>query len=301
MKKHFRMNPILKKELMVGSRSIKMSLALAGINAFLVLIVILVMAVTNGASRYDGYGVYDYSSLVALFPLLGCVECGIISFIVPIITSGSISGEREKQTLDIMLTTPITPFQIALGKLGSAMAVVMMYMIASVPILAIAFVLGGMNWGYLFGLIGMLLVIGIYVGSVGILCSSLVKKSVVSTIMTIAIGIAIIVSTLVIFGVSMSFAAYRAEIYNNGDMQMGIIPFILFLNPYSGFFDFMVQSLTSESILEMIKATGDSPSICLFFYKHWIFISNVLNLLISLGVLKLASLRICATKNKRGK
>ena len=94
-----------------------------------------------------------------------------------------------------------TAFTIALGKLGSAMAMVMMYMITSVPVMAIAFVLGGMNWWALFGLIGMMLYLGIYVGSVGIFCSSVVKKSIMATILTIVIGIGIIIVTLVIFAI----------------------------------------------------------------------------------------------------
>lgn len=296
MKKHFRMNPIMKKELMVGSRSIKMSLVLAAINALLTLIVILVIAGTNASSIY---GTYKYSSLIALFPVLGCVECGLISFIVPIITSGSISGEREKQTLDIMLTTPITPFQIALGKLSSAMSVVMMYMISSIPILAIAFVLGGMSWGALFGLIGMLLIIGIYVGSVGVFCSSVVKKSVAATILTIAIGISIIVITLVVFGVSVSYLSYKAYQLGNSTIKYGVIPLILFLNPYSGFVDFMMRSTTSISLCQIIEESGDNPAILLAVYKCWILISSVINLLVSYVFLKLAARNICATKNKK--
>lgn len=298
MKKKFHMNPIMKKELMVSSRSIKMSLALAGINAFLLIIVIFTMITTSGISRY---AYYDYSALLALFPILGCVECGIISLVVPIITSGSISGEREKQTLDIMLTTPVTPFQIALGKLGSAMAVVMMYMIASVPIMAIAFVLGGMSWSALFGLIGMLLVIGIYVGSVGVFCSSVVKKSVVSTILTIAIGIAIIVITLVIFGAGMTYVNLQAYKLGTGNAQLGILPLVLFLNPYSGFVDFMFRSTSSTNLYEMFKGMGDSPAILLGAYKFWILISTVVNLLVSFLFLKLAALNICTTRNKKKK
>lgn len=61
MKKRLRMNPILKKELMVGSRSIKMSWALAGINAFLTLVVVLVIVASNSSMNF---GSYDYSALV---------------------------------------------------------------------------------------------------------------------------------------------------------------------------------------------------------------------------------------------
>ncbi len=296
MKKWKHMNPILKKELMVGSRSMKMSFGLLGVNAFLTLIVVLVISATNGASRYTGY---NYAQLVCLFPILGCVECGILSLVVPIITSGSISGEREKQTLDIMLTTPVKPFSIALGKLGSAMTVVMMYMISSIPVMAIAFVLGGMSWWSLLGLIGMMLYLGIYVGSVGIFCSSVVKKSIMATILTIVIGIAIITVTFVIFGICNGIATYRATVQGITNYTPGASPLILLWNPYSPFFDFMVRSVTNSSIYSMLNMAGNKSKILGGIYQAWIPISIFLNLLVSLGFLKLAALNISATRNKK--
>lgn len=300
MKKKLRMNPILRKELMVGSRSIKMSFAIMGINAFLAFIVLIVMVTTNLSSTYGGY---DYSALSYLFPVLGCIECGLISLIVPIITSGSISGERERQTLDIMLTTPVSPFSIALGKLQSAMMVVMMYMITSVPVMAIAFVLGGMSWGALFGLFAMLLSIGIYVGSVGVFCSSVVKKSVLATILTIVIGLSIIFITFTILTAGISMKAYQVEIMKAQQFHLGAIPMIMFLNPYSGFVDFLIRTMSSYDLYTLIEEAGDVdlPAVYGVIYKAWIPISVIMNLLVSFIFLKLASLKIAVVRNKKGK
>lgn len=295
------MNPIMKKEMMVGSRSIKMSFAIMGINAFLALIVLLVMLSNSMIGVMSGY---DYSSLSYLFPILGCVECGLLSLIVPIITSGSISGERERQTLDIMLTTPVSTFSIALGKLGSAMMVVMMYMITSIPIMAIAFVLGGMNWWALLGLFAMLLYLGIYVGSVGVFCSSVVKKSVMATILTIAIGIGIIIATFVVLYIGIALKAYQAEVLNNNaNFHLGIVPMIMLLNPYSPIVDFMIRAMSSTNLAELINEAGsvDIPTAYAWIYKLWIPISVVLNLLVSLGFLKLAARNIAVTRNKKSK
>lgn len=300
MKKRFRMNPILRKELMVGSRSIKMSIAIMGINAFLAFIVLIVMVITNLSSTYGGY---DYSALSYLFPVLGCIECGLLSLIVPIITSGSISGERERQTLDIMLTTPVSPFSIALGKLQSAMMVVMMYMITSVPVMAIAFVLGGMSWGALFGLFAMLLSIGIYVGSVGVFCSSVVKKSVLATILTIVIGLSIIFITFTLLTTGISMKAYQVEVLKTQQFQLGAIPMIMFLNPYSGFVDFLIRTMSSYDLYTLIEESGDVslPAVYKVIYKAWIPISVIVNFLVSVIFLKLASLKIAVVRNKKGK
>lgn len=295
MKKIRHMNPILKKELMVGSRSIKMPLVILGINAFLALVVIFVMAVSGAASEINGY---NYSGLTSLFPILSCIECGLLSLIIPIITSGSISGERERQTLDIMLTTPMKPFSIATGKLGSAMAVVMVYMVSSIPVMAISFVLGGMSWWALIGQIGMMLYLGIYVGSVGVFCSSVVKKSIMATILTIAIGFAIIIATLVIFGVTNGMAAYQAELKGT-TYTPGISPLILLLNPYSPFVDFELRAISSYSIKEYIVDMGSKSAVLNGIYEMWIPVSIVLNLLVSVGFLKLAGRNISVTRNKK--
>lgn len=298
MKKKFRINPIMKKDMMVGARSIKMSFAIMGINAFLTLIVLFVMA-TN--SMIGGMSGYDYSSLSYLFLALGCVECGLLSLIVPIITSGSISGERERQTLDIMLTTPVSPFSIALGKLGSAMMVVMMYMITSIPVMAIAFVLGGMSWWALFGLFGMLLYLGIYVGSVGVFCSSVVKKSVMATILTIVIGVAIITITFVILTVGLGVKSYEATLNNANNITVGATPMIMMLNPYSPLVDFFIRTMSSYSLYDLIKDTGTLSAGYSKIYQAWIPISLVLNLLVSFGFLKLAARNIAVTRNKKRK
>ncbi|MDE6434637.1 MAG: ABC transporter permease [Lachnospiraceae bacterium] len=298
MKSKWKMNPILRKELMVGSRSIKMSLAIMAINGFLTLIVILVMLVSAGTS---GLASYDYSSLIYLFLVLGCIECGIISLVVPIITSGSISGEREKQTLDIMLTTPIKPFSIAVGKLESAMVVVMMYMISNIPMLAISFVLGGLSWWALLGLIGMMLYLGIYVGSVGIFCSSVVKRSVAATILTIVIGIGIITITALIFGVWNGLATYLGVLKHgtNYNYEMGASLMVMMMNPYAPIFDFMVRTLSSFSVYTMWDSMGNGNMLLKGIYKGWIPISMIVNLAVSFGFLKLAARNIAATRNRK--
>lgn len=295
MKKKINMNPILKKEMMVGSRSIKMSLGLMGVNILLTLIVLMVMGINNSISNYSGY---DYSGLVYLFPILGSVECGLLSLIVPIITSGAISGERERQTLDIMLTTPVSPLFIAIGKLESAMAVVMMYMVTSIPVMAIAFVLGGMSWWALLGLIIMLLYLGIYVGSVGIFCSSVVKKSVMATLLTFIIGVGLLTITSIVFSVGSSVISYRAYRASTTP-DLGLLPLVLMLNPYTPIFDFLVRVMSSSSIAEMI---GDTTKVSLTLqniYNYWIPISMVLNLFVAYGFLKLAAKNITVTKRSK--
>lgn len=300
MKHKFRINPILKKEMVVGSRSMKMSWAIMAVSGILTAIVVFVLMVTSFTSNYSRY---DYSSLIVLFPVLGVAECGLLSLMVPVITSGSISGERERQTLDIMLTTPVSPFSIVLGKLWSAMMMVMMYMAASVPVMAIAFVLGGLSWWNLLGLFVMLLYLGIYVGSVGIFCSSIVKKSIASTILTMVIGIGIIVGTTLIYSIGYTVVSAYHISTGTYDDPWGLLLVFLF-NPYSPIFDFMVRAMTDSSIYDMVTSSyimGNSHTFLSIIFKFWIPISMGINLLISYGFLRMAANRINNVRPRRNK
>ena len=296
MKKKLRWNPILKKDLMVNSRSMKMSWGIFGFNLLLAVIILFGMYFLESSARY---GNYDYAGLVVFFPILGCVEIGFLSLLIPIITSGSISGERERQTLDIMLTTPIRPFSIALGKLGSALVLVMMYMCSSIPVLSISFILGGLSIHSLLGLLFIMLYVGIYVGSVGIFCSSLVKKSISATVLTILIGLGIILATGAVFGAVVSIRSLHIDNY-----ILSTEPLILMLNPYAPVFEFMLKSTTSMDVYQMVEATRSSKQLSTgltFMYKNWLWISGALNLLVSYIFLKLAATKISATKNTRRK
>src|SRR5919108_869793 len=53
----------------------------------------------------------------ALFILLMAIQTVIVFGLAPSYTSGSISQEREKQTLDLLVVTPITTLSIIVGKL----------------------------------------------------------------------------------------------------------------------------------------------------------------------------------------
>jgi len=176
-----------------------------------------------------------------------------------------------------------------------------MYMVTSIPVMAIAFVLGGMSWWALLGLFGMLLYLGIYVGSVGVFCSSVVKKSVMATILTITIGFGIIIASFIILYILIAVKAYEASLTNATTIAVGATPMIMLLNPYSPFVDFLIRSMSSYSLYDFIAEMGTVSPVYEVLYRGWIPVSVVLNLLVSLGFLKLAAMNIAVTRNKKQK
>jgi ABC-2 type transport system permease protein len=68
-----------------------------------------------------------------------------VVFLAPSSAAGAISLEREKETLDLLITTPITSLAIVVGKLLSTLVYVFLLIAASVPLMAVVFVYGGVG------------------------------------------------------------------------------------------------------------------------------------------------------------
>ena len=95
----------------------------------------------------------QYSSFMDLYEFVTSMEFLLLMFIVPAVTASSISGERERQTLDLMLTTRMSAGQIVGGKLLSALSTLLLLILSSFPAVAMVFVYGGITWADAFSLI----------------------------------------------------------------------------------------------------------------------------------------------------
>ncbi len=69
----------------------------------------------------------------------------VLSLIAPSATGGAIADERQKRSLDSLLTTPIRPWQIILGKLASGVVTILILALTAVPILLAIRVFGGVS------------------------------------------------------------------------------------------------------------------------------------------------------------
>ena len=123
-----------------------------------------------------------------------------VAFLAPSSTAGAISLEREKQTLELLVTTPISSFAIVIGKLLSALVYVFLLIAASIPLMAAVFVFGGVGPDDVIKAYVVLIVAAIGLGSFGILCSSIVKRTTASTALTIFGVLAITIGTVFILG-----------------------------------------------------------------------------------------------------
>lgn len=277
----FRWNPIIKKDLQVASRSMRLSWGLFAYEGVLTLVFLLALMIIQEQNSYM-YGGNVYSDLVSLFPSLAVSQLCIIALIMPILTASSISGEKERQTFDIMLTTCMSPFSIVLGKVFSAVLRILFYVVASIPVMALAFVVGGMSWTNLFYFLLVTILLSLLSGSIGIFCSSICRKSISAVVLSFVFYFVVYFLTFIPV-IVRAFLSLR-----DPDASAGESMLILLFNPFVFFEEFFAWILTGESLLgpESGHAFEQTDVGFLTYYltqgRTWLFVSAACLLLLSL-------------------
>jgi ABC-2 type transport system permease protein len=111
----------------------------------------------------------------------------IILFVLPMITMRTYSEEKRSGTIELLLTSPITDFEIIVGKFLGAMGLYGAMLLVTVIDVAILFRIGNPEWRPIAaGYLGLLLMGGCFI-SVGLLISSLTKNQVVAGFATFAV------------------------------------------------------------------------------------------------------------------
>jgi ABC-2 type transport system permease protein len=111
----------------------------------------------------------------------------ILLFVLPMITMRTYSEEKRSGTIELLLTSPLTDFQIIMGKFVGAMALYAAMLAVTFIHMAVLFVFGKPEWlPIVTGYLGMLLMGGCFI-SVGLLISSTTKNQIVAGMVTFAV------------------------------------------------------------------------------------------------------------------
>ena len=79
------------------------------------------------------------------FMLASNVQLALMCFLAPIFTASAITQERDAQTFNILLSTPLSSAQIVLGSLMSRLYFVLTLLLAGLPIFLMTMVFGGVT------------------------------------------------------------------------------------------------------------------------------------------------------------
>lgn len=278
-----RQNPVYSREMKISARSPRFPLIVSLFNGILCLVALINMY--SVVLRVRTNATIQYSSFMDIYEFVTAIEFILLMFIVPAVTAASISGERERQTLDLMLTTQMTAAQIVIGKLMGAISSLFVLILSSFPAVAMVFVYGGITWGDALSLLFCYVAVAFMAGSLGIFFSAVFRRSTVSTAVTYGTMIALAAGTYFInrFAYSLSSMNLDQTIVSYGMAEPAIRAsaggaFYLFLmNPA---FTFMAvignQAGRSTSFASVcsyfgMEATG-------FVMEHWVAVSICLQL-----------------------
>ncbi len=80
-----------------------------------------------------------------LFYAVTLVELLLIAPLAPSFSASAIAGERERQTFDLVMTTPIRARDFVLGKLVSGLSYVLLLVFVALPVQVLALLFGGLT------------------------------------------------------------------------------------------------------------------------------------------------------------
>lgn len=171
---------------MRGPRAfIALTFYLALLAGFTVMVYLIQRQLAASQAAFGGGNPYLSAQVgQTVFATLLLLQTLLVLFLAPAATSGAISLEREKQTLDLLAATPVSTLAIVAGKLASALAFVVILVLASIPLTAVVFVFGGVApedllRGYL-----VLLATAVGFGAIGLFFSSLTRRTQSATVVT---------------------------------------------------------------------------------------------------------------------
>ena len=156
----------------------------------------------------------------------------VFLFLIPAITMRSIAEEKKQGTLEILLTQPITKWQLVLGKYFGAFA---LSILAIIPTLLYVYAIselgstpGNYDLGVIIGSYAGLLLLSATYTSIGIFASSLTENQIVSFILVVLLCFLLYfafdgISNLTIFNSETYGIEYLGLSYHYKSISRGVI------------------------------------------------------------------------------
>jgi len=195
-------------------------------------IVISIFLLVTGWFFFSTFFVNNQASMRNFFNLLPY----IFSFVVPAITMRLFSEELNIGTYEILLTMPVTFFDIIIGKFVAAVSFIGAMMAPTLSYPFFISMLGDMDWGpVLGGYVGAML-LGSAFAAIGLFASSMTRNQIIAFITGVALCFALTILDQLLFflpGVIVGFFQYISADYHFRNISKGVIDsrdFLYFLS-----------------------------------------------------------------------
>jgi ABC-type transport system involved in multi-copper enzyme maturation permease subunit len=191
-----RMNPVLRREMVERMRGGRTFVVLTLYLALLSSVVFFAYQV--GRENDDptqaallGRGIFEW---LVFFMLL------LVLFIAPGTAASAIAGERERQTLVPLQVTLLSPQRILLGKIYAAVAFLLLLIVATMPLLSVSYLIGGVTMGEVLGGVGAVLFVGLAVGCLSAAISTFTRRVQGATVFSYGMVLLLLLGTIAAYG-----------------------------------------------------------------------------------------------------
>ncbi|MDA8697929.1 ABC transporter permease [Rhodopirellula sp.] len=205
-------NPVLQRELLVNLRKHRSFVLLTIYQATLAMIIWF--AWPRDATMDLTTHPASAKKLADLF-FLG--QYVIASLMTPSFAAGAVTGEKERSTYEMLLATPLRPGAIILGKMVASLTHLLLFVIASIPIIVLCLPLGGVSlYEVLAVYLGILVSIVLF-GAISVFCSSYFSKT----------SHALVVSYLVILPLVIGSILFWQSLESDGQLRLTLATLVL--------------------------------------------------------------------------
>lgn len=187
-------------------------------------------------TRFLGQGVAVWQIRISTewYIWLTALQFLLIVLVAPALSAGSIAGERERQTFDLLLVTGVGTRRIVMGKMMESFAFLALLILCGAPVMALAYVTGGMPVADIAVTLVYLLVIALAALSVGMVMSVLMRRSLAAIIGAYLMIFIIGAGTWGLAKHGPIAARYTAEMLEGmagGQDALAMMPVTILLNP----------------------------------------------------------------------
>ena len=198
---------------------------------YLLVLIGFTMLVYSGSAAGEQRSIVDAQrQLREFYQAVMILMAVMINLISPALTAGSIVMERQRRSLDLVFSAPVTAKYYLVGKMMSSYRYIWMLLILSLPVTSACVVLGGATWSDVVAAYVILSFNALIYTAIALLFSTLSRVPVAAAVWSYAASVAYSIATGILAG-SGALGGLT------GMSRSLAAPFLVTLNPY-----FVVQA-----------------------------------------------------------
>ncbi|MEY3176055.1 MAG: hypothetical protein RLZZ436_3969 [Planctomycetota bacterium] len=164
------------------------------------------------------------------FPFLARLLFFTVQLLMPSLICGSITIEKERNTLGTLFVTRLSPLTIVLEKLGSRLLPMLSFMILTFPILAWVYTLGGIDHQLVLATLWLLIWECVLFASIGLVCSAWYSTTVGAFIASYVLT-GLLITTTSVIGIRLPMPSFIwTQLIGSASFQQGLA-FAAFAGP----------------------------------------------------------------------